>query len=40
MREEMLNVHMSLTWSRCDLKKAGRNVVAEIAGIMRKIRYM
>lgn len=39
IREEKLSVHMSLTWTRCDVKKAGRNVVAEMAGIARKIRY-
>lgn len=39
MSEETLKVHMSLTWGRCDVRKAGRKVMAEIAGIARKIRY-
>lgn len=38
MREETLSMHMSFTWIRCDVKKAGRNVMAEIVGIARKIR--
>lgn len=39
MSEETFKVHMSLTWGRSDVRKAGRKVMAEIAGIARKIRY-
>lgn len=39
MSEETLKVHMSLTCGRSDVRNAGRKVMAEIAGIARKICY-